>query len=87
MMHRIHNFGDFLRSLHKTGPAAEHHMGPILPTGSLLTPGAHPKHKDAEKSQDKKDDKKKDAKKENKEKKDEKKEDSKPKSEGESHSV
>ena len=88
MFHRMHNLGDFLRSLHKTGPAAEHHMGPILPTGSIMTPGAHPKHLNEQKNKDKaKTEDKKDDKKENTDKKDEKKEESKPKSEGESHSV
>ena len=97
MMHRIHSFGDFLRNLHKTGPAAEHHMGPILPE-NIFKPGAHPKHlnkedKQDKKSEDKKDEtkkeaaKKEDTKKDNNDKKSDKKEDSKPKSDSESHSV
>ena len=99
MMHHFGGLGDFLRSIRKTGPAQEHHMGPILP-GSILTPGAHPKHllneqkkKEATKKETEimkdvkqKDEAKKDeAKKENNDKKDEKKADDKPKSEGEAH--
>merc|ERR1712146_733037 len=87
MMKRIHSLGDFLRSIHKPGPAAEHQMGPILPK-SIFSPGAHPKHlqkedKDEAKQEDKKEDKKEDSKMENKDKKSDKKEDSKPKSESE----
>lgn len=85
MMHRFHSLGDFLKGMHKTGPAAEHHMGPILPE-NLLKPGAHPKHANKDKKDEKKaeDGKKEDAKKDDK--KSDKKED-KPKSDGESHSV
>ena len=100
MMHHFGGLGDFLRSIRKTGPAQEHHMGPILPTGSIFTPGAHPKHLNEQKKKEQADDKKdakndtkkdeakkEDSKKENNDKKDEKKDDSKPKPEGEAHSV
>ena len=38
--------GDFLREkvdkARHTGPAEDHHMGPIVPTHNLFHPGAHP---------------------------------------------
>lgn len=33
-----------MKKVMKTGPAAEHHKGNILPTHNILKPGAHPKH-------------------------------------------
>ena len=39
---------DKLGSITKTGPAAPHHMGKILPMHNLFKPGAHPKSKKAE---------------------------------------
>ena len=69
MMGGMNSLGDFLRNMHRTGPVAEHRMGPIFPT-NILTPGAHPAHADnkpEEKNEAEKkntDDKKKDAKKE-----------------------
>lgn len=45
---------DKLNSVTKTGPAAAHHMGKILPTHNLFKPGAHPKH-DPKKKDDHKD--------------------------------
>lgn len=59
--------GDFLREARRTGPAEDHHMGPIVPTHNLLHPGAHP-------SQKSKDEEKKEQKDTKNEKKDEKKE-------------
>ena len=34
-----------MESARKTGPAKDHHLGPIVPTHNLFKPGAHPSHK------------------------------------------
>lgn len=50
-----------MENARKTGPAKDHHMGPIVPTHNLLKPGAHPSHnhkeeEDKKKAKDHKDD-------------------------------
>ena len=75
--------GDFIRSKTRTGPAQEHHMGPIMPLHNIFRPGAHPsqKPKDEEKKKEdehkdeKKEEPKKDEKQKDEPKKDDKKED------------
>ena len=37
--------GDFIRDMRHTGPAENHHMGPIVPMHNLFHPGAHPSQK------------------------------------------
>merc|ERR1712046_285026 len=39
----------------KTGPAKDHHMGPIVPTHNMFKPGAHPMHKNPKEEDKKKD--------------------------------
>lgn len=57
MMNQMSQIGELLKNklhgLHRTGPAAEHHMGPLIPS-NILTPGAHPKHLAKEKANDEK---------------------------------
>jgi hypothetical protein len=40
---------DKFGNIAKTGPAASHHMGKILPTHNIFKPGAHPSKKKDEK--------------------------------------
>jgi len=50
--------GAFLKGMslaHHTGPAADHHMKPILPTHNIFKPGAHPAHQDKKGKDAKKD--------------------------------
>jgi hypothetical protein len=58
MMSRMNHISDMIKnklhSIHKTGPAAEHHMGPLIPIHNILTPGAHPKHLSTAKKEDEK---------------------------------
>lgn len=87
-MGSMHSLGDFLKNIHRTGPAAEHRMGPMFPFGNILTPGAHPAH--AEKKEDEKnkaDEKKTDENKEEPKKDEGKKEENKPKSDDEKNQV
>jgi hypothetical protein len=43
----------------KTGPAANHHKGKILPTHNVMKPGAHPRHIEHKKNDDHKPEEKK----------------------------
>jgi hypothetical protein len=45
-----------LGNITKTGPAASHHMGKILPTHNFFKPGAHPSKKSDSKKDNKHDD-------------------------------
>jgi hypothetical protein len=41
-----------MESARKTGPAKDHHLGPIVPTHNLFKPGAHPSHNGKDEKKD-----------------------------------